>query len=343
LDAIRGNELSVELGVAIGPSHALGPIGIKWAAKMKNLFCKALWFSRKTRLWIAPIFTLCIAFGQESSLASNDPANTTGSMQPVSAIDVGSPTSRLLPDLPPLPSGKSTAIGGEIKELDRVRDELHLQVPGSHEMKIAFDVRTKAFRDGKPCPVRELRVGDHVSVETMLDGSTVFARSIHSLTRALEGQVQGQVIQYNPAHAELLLRDSVSSMPFKLHLLPGTDIARSSGNGRFSTTDLAPGTLITADFLAGGKGSVKRIVILATPGSSFAFQGKIDFLDVHSGKLVIIDPRDEKRYEITFDEARLPDVARLHEGSEVSIQAHFDGTSYEAFQIVALRPPADAP
>ena len=50
-------------------------------------------------------------------------------------------------------------------------------------------------------PLRDLRPGDHVSVETVLDGTTVFARSIHMLSGSPEGECQGQVMSYDPARA----------------------------------------------------------------------------------------------------------------------------------------------
>ena len=89
-----------------------------------------------------------------------------------------------LPALPSAPQGVSTILGGAITNIDRVRDELTLKVFGQKPTKILFDERTQAFRDGKKIPLRDLTPADHASVQTMLDGTSVFAISIHVLSRS---------------------------------------------------------------------------------------------------------------------------------------------------------------
>jgi hypothetical protein len=296
------------------------------------LFMKALPFKDLEKpLWMLPMLLICAAFGQATSLASSDAA---GSL-PTAPTVVSSQQSSVkpLPDLPVMPSGKSTVVGGEIKQLDRVRDQIVLRVFGGHDVKIAFDVRTQMYRDGKLCQVKDLHPGDHISVETMLDGSTVFARSVHGLTHAPEGEMEGQIIQFDRGRGELLLRDSLSSTPVKLKVPADTPIVGIGQAATASVGELGPGTLVAADFQAGGGGVVKHISILAAPGSSFVFSGKIAFLDVHSGRLAIIDPRDQKRYDVTFDQSRLPVVATLREGNDVTVSANFDGRLYVASQI----------
>jgi hypothetical protein len=92
---------------------------------------------------------------------------------------------------------KSTVIGGAIQNIDPVRDQFTLKVFGGKPMKILFDERTQVYRDGKKTPLRELRPDDHASVETVLDGTKVFALSVHMLSQLPEGERQGQVIDYN--------------------------------------------------------------------------------------------------------------------------------------------------
>jgi hypothetical protein len=159
-------------------------------------------------LWLFPALLICGAFGQATSLASSD---TTGSLPPTpTVVSSQSSASKPLPDLPNMPKGKSTVVGGEIKQLDRVRDQIVMRVFGGHDMRIAFDVRTEIFRDGKQCSIRDLQVGDHISAETMLDGNIVFARSIHNLSAAPDGQVQGQIVEFDEHHNQLLVRDALS-------------------------------------------------------------------------------------------------------------------------------------
>ncbi len=51
--------------------------------------------------------------------------------------------------LPAPPAGKPTVIGGIIRSVDPVRDQMSLRVFGGKPMKMLFDVRTQVFRDGK--------------------------------------------------------------------------------------------------------------------------------------------------------------------------------------------------
>jgi len=96
-----------------------------------------------------------------------------------------------LPALPPVPRGESTIIGGEIQNIDLVRDELTLRVYGQRPMKILFDERTQVYLDGKKIPLHDLGSGDHASVQTVLDGTSVFALSIHMLSRLPRKRLQG--------------------------------------------------------------------------------------------------------------------------------------------------------
>jgi len=234
-----------------------------------------------------------------------------------------------LPDLPALPKGKSTVIGGAIREVDGVRDQLTLSIFGGHAMKVLYDERTQVYRDGVKASLRDLRAGDHVSVETMLDGTTVFARSIHMLSHSPDGECQGQVVSYDRSNGELMVRDSLSPEPIKLHVSSATTISRQ---GQESSGDLIAGTLISIHFQANSAGQnvADKIAVLASPGSAFVFSGNVIFLDLHTGLLSLVDPRDDKHYEISFDPARLRLSRDVHEGTAVTVTASFDGARYSA-------------
>ncbi len=251
---------------------------------------------------------------------------------------LGGPTG-FLPDLPAMPRGKSTVIGGSIRQVDGVRDQLTLNIFGGHRMKVLFDERTQVYRDGQKTSLRDLREGDHVSVETMLDGTTVFARSIHMLSNLPEGECQGQVVSYDRGKGELMVRDLLSPAPIKLHVSSATTIV---GQGQaVSTGDLIAGTLISIHFQADSTGQnvASKIAVLATPGSAFVFSGNVVFLDLHRGLLALVDPRDDKRYEISFDPDRFTISRDVHEGTPVTVTANFDGTRYAA-SAVTVNPPA---
>jgi hypothetical protein len=244
-----------------------------------------------------------------------------------------------LATLPPAPKGKSTILGGEIQSVDPVRDQFTLKVFGQRPVKILFDERTQVFLDGKSVRLRDLRSHDHVSVQTVLDGTDVFALSIHMLSRSPEGEYQGHVLNYNPETRELTVSAVISREPIKLLLPMNTPFVRE-GHATFSSanagpSDLVKGALISVKFESDshGRGVATQIAILATPGSAFVFNGNLSSLDMHSGLLVLVDPRDEKTYEIFFDSSRFPTSQNLHPGDHVMVTASFDGTRYVASAI----------
>jgi cold shock CspA family protein len=246
-----------------------------------------------------------------------------------------------------MPEGKSTVIGGTLSGVNPVLDQLTLKVFGGRPMKILFDERTLVYRDGAKMSLRDLHNNDHASVETMLDGTTVFARSIRMLSKSPEGEAQGQVMDFNPATHELTINDSLSQQPLKLQVLDTTVFRReeqahvadgSSANTSQSaaaSSDLAKGTLISIQFHSDNKGQgvAQAIVILATPGSQFKFGGTLSFLDLRLNRLVVVDSSDDKSYEVFFDSARLPQIKELHEGANVEVTAEFDGKRYIANSI----------
>src|SRR5579863_4210552 len=114
----------------------------------------------------------------------------------LSASEAGNP--RLdAAGVPPLPRGKTTIFGGKIRSIDPVRDQLTLDVFGERPMRILFDERTAVFQDGKRIPLRNFGPAAHASVETTLDGTKLFAVSVHVLSETPDGQYQGRVLGYN--------------------------------------------------------------------------------------------------------------------------------------------------
>jgi hypothetical protein len=240
--------------------------------------------------------------------------------------------------LPAAPSGKSTVIGGVIRNVDPVRDQFTLAVFGGRPMKVLFDARTRLYRDGVKIGPGDLQPNEHASVETVLDGTDVFAVSIRMLSHSPEGQCQGQVLHYNPATHELTVSSALSREPIKLLVPAGTPVLRqeqdASSPGR-NSSELAVGALISARFNGDnqGRGIASQITILATPGSTFVFNGNVSFLDFHSGLLVIADARDDRTYRISFNPARFPSSRSLHQGDHVSVTTNFDGERYVASSI----------
>ena len=258
---------------------------------------------------------------------------------PASEAKSAASTPVSLPEQPTAPlKGKPTIIGGTVTKLDLVRDELTVRVFGSKQtMKILFDPRTHIFRDGTPVALHDLRNEDHVSVETRLDGSDVFAQSIHVFGHATTGECTGQVLSYDPTRGEIIIRDALASQSVKLRVSSSTPVSGTEKGPAYSAADLKEGDLVTAKFSSDerGKDVARQLIIQAVPGSSFTFSGSVAYLDVHSGVLVLTDPRDKKTYEISFDQNRTPVGQQVHEGSDVTVDARFDGSHYRATAITA--------
>jgi hypothetical protein len=265
------------------------------------------------------------------------PANAAAAGTDAAAADT---VASFLPPLPAVPRGKTTVIGGVIRNVDPVRDQLTLNVyGGGRPMKILFDERTQFYRDGVKTPLDDMRPDDHASVETTLDGDNVFAVSVHMLSRSPQGECQGQVLAFDPRNGEVTVRNKLSGEPIKLRVEPRTTIARM-GQPAFAssvtgTSDLMRGALISVKFEAdnAGGGIADQIAILATPGSGFYFSGNVTFLDMHAGLIGLTDPRDQSNYTVAFDPARFPVSRELREGSRVSVTASFDGTRYVASKL----------
>ncbi|MGA9980608.1 MAG: DUF5666 domain-containing protein [Candidatus Sulfotelmatobacter sp.] len=297
------------------------------------------------RLFLALAILSSVALAQLSTSAGSKSAQDQGTASSASGL-IGA--SARASGLPPAPNGKSTVIGGAIRGVDRVRDQFTLDVFGGRAWKILFDERTQIYRDGVKGSIRDLRAGDHVSVETVLDGTTVFARSIRMLSVLPEGDCQGQVTDYDPADHELTVRDAQLRQLVKFRVPDGTAFVRqgqaASSAAEAGPADLVAGTLISVKFQSDNKGHgvASQVAILATPGTAFVFVGNVVSLDLHSGLLVVVDPRDDKRYDVFFDSARFPISRDLHEGADVMVTAEFDGARYVA-NAITIRPAAVVP
>jgi len=241
--------------------------------------------------------------------------------------------------LPTLPKGKSTVIGGRIRNVDPVRDQFILQVVGGQAITVLFDERTQLYRDGERISLLDLRTDDHGSVETVLDGTKIFAIRIHMLSQLPEGELQGLVLRYDQQTSEVTVNVSASQKPITFRIPAGTPMKRVGQaalvgkEGELS--DLVPGSLVDLKFKGGSKGQgvVSHLDIVAVPGSTFIFSGDVSFLDLHAGRFAIVDPRDDKTYEISFEPSRFPISNQLHVGSALRVTTHFDGSRYLASEI----------
>lgn len=277
-----------------------------------------------------------------SCLAASDPNRANGAPAAATAAPASDTTTSVttvpsyLPAMPAAPQGKSTVVGGVIRDVDPLQDALSLKVYGGHPMNILFDQRTKVYRDGVLAPLSDLHPQEHASVETVLDGDSIFALSVHMLSQSPAGNCQGQVMGFDPRDGDLTVQNSLTGQPLHLRVPANTTIERV-GQPSFSASspgasDLMHGALLSIQFQADNQGGAvaNHIAILATPGAAFQFAGDVTYLDMHAADIAIHDSQDQKSYTIYFDPERFPQSGQLHVGSHVIMNASFNGQHYVA-------------
>lgn len=278
---------------------------------------------------LAGVLLSSLVYGQK---VTSDPSSAVTESRP-DTQDLPANAGRTAP--PALPKGKASLMGGTIRNLDQLRDQLTLQVFGGRRVRVLFDARTLVDRDGKPVLTRDLKPGERVYLETVLENTDIFARRIHVVSKNPEGQANGQIVDYAPEKGELTIRDALSSKPVKMRLSAKSVVLHEGRT--VPVSELQEGALVSAEFLPSGGGGepvVIRISIIAKPGASFTFSGRVVHLDLHTGLLVLLDPRDGKNYEISFDPALVGRQDELREGVDVTANATFDGSRYTARSIV---------
>jgi hypothetical protein len=250
--------------------------------------------------------------------------DTTADNTPDTFVDPAS----LLPDPPALPRANASLIGGTVEKLDRVRDRLTVRVFGGGKMTFAFDPRTHIYLGSASAAASDLHQGDRISVDTQLDGSLVFARTIRIHSKIPAGESHGAVVSYRGD--ELVLRDLLSPRPLKIRLTSDTRIVKD--DHQTSAADLVPGTLVAVKFgpQKNGSDTASEVSVLAVPGASFAFSGRITALDLRLGLLILTSSTDRKTYEVYFDPSVSGFDANLREGDDVIVVTRFDGDRYMA-------------
>lgn len=272
-----------------------------------------------------------------SSMAPINPAANIGtetSMKAAQNGDANVDPNSLLPNPPAMPKGKATLIGGTISNMDRVRDQITVKPFGGHDMKILFDGRTQILLDGNKATSVDIKPGSKVYVDTVLDGSTIFAKNIRVVSKGAFGQSRGQIVEFDRARSEMTLNDGLNPESFRVKIIPGTKVI--ADGHETSTNALRTGTLVAIEFSPSEDGAVsaRQISILAQPGTTFTFIGKVMFLDLHKGMMSIVDPRDKKNYDVYFNPSSVRINGDLQLDSDVTVNAAFDGTRYATSSIM---------
>jgi hypothetical protein len=235
-------------------------------------------------------------------------------------------------DPAPMPRTTTTLVGGTITGVDRMRNRLTLHVFGGNRWTVNFDERTHIFHNGRETTQMALKKGERVYVDTQLDNNKhdIFARNIRVGVAELPADADGQIIAIDTKHNELTLRDTLNSVPVRFAVDPETRI--SNGQTPAAFKDVKPGTLVHVRFAASSpnRGLAREVSIIAVPGSTFTFSGKVTFLDLHRGLLAVQNSTDDKNYEIHFAPAAVSDRSNLGVGRDVLVRATFEGARYMA-------------
>jgi hypothetical protein len=232
-------------------------------------------------------------------------------------------------DLPPLPPGKLTLIGGTVSKIDPISDRLELRDFGGGKTSVIFDMRTKILRNGAPAAAKDIQPGNRVYVDTMLKGDQIFAKTIRLDTSANQGDARGQVVAVDTGRGILKLREEVAPEPFQFRLTPQTSVTINGRAAKLS--EVLPGALVTINFAGGGNGSTAReIHVLANPGENFTFVGKITFLDLRLKRFAVANQTDGETYDISLDQLSPAQIRGLRVGFDAVVKAVFNGKSYEA-------------
>ena len=231
--------------------------------------------------------------------------------------------------VPPLPKSVTTLVGGTVAGIDGVHNRLGLKIFGGGRWTVAFDERTHFYRDGTEITFEKIRKGDRVYVDTMLDNHRIFARNVHVVTHTGAADAAGQVTAFN--NGQITLRDDLSSQPMQFSVDGGTRVMR---NGvALSIRDLRPGSIVNVQFSSDGlnRGTAREITILASPGQTFTFAGRVMNLDLRNNQIAVQNDVDQKTYDLALERDRLPQNLTI--GSEVTVAAVFDGKQYKASSI----------
>jgi len=237
--------------------------------------------------------------------------------------------STLLPDLPPVPKTKATLVGGTIERVDAVRDRVTVRLFGGGEQNVLFDPRTQVLRGNQAATVADLRQGERIYLDTILDGDTVFARTIRLAGQHAIGSSQGVILECRLNRGELTFRDTLSPKPVQIRVNASTKVTQ--GNRAASLGILKPGSLVSVTFNSegGARDLAREISILAQPGTHYIFSGQVVHIDMRSGLVVLTSSADHKTYEVYLPSSMNPDE-NLQVGAMVTLETNFDGQRYVA-------------
>jgi hypothetical protein len=227
----------------------------------------------------------------------------------------------------PFEQSKLSLIGGRVKSIDQVRDHMTVRVYGAGNMQVQFDQRTHFFRAGKETTQMTVKPGDRVYLDTQLFEDKVFARNVHVVTGTSPADANGQIVSYNYRNGNMVVRDPIAGGTVTFRVVEQTRIR--NGDAVAHESALVPGALIALRFTPQSRkaGTADEVRIIAEPGASFTYFGRLMHLDLSSGLLAIENQADGKVYDVHLDPS-FPVPDNLTIGSQVTVVAIFEGKQY---------------
>lgn len=285
---------------------------------------------------IVMLMLVTLAAGQQKPkgnppAAKQNPAPSAGAPASPEVTDVNDP----LFGVPPLPKGDTSLLGGTVQKIDRIRNHVTVKPFGdSKSMTVSFDERTHIYRDTTEVTERGIQRGDRVYVDTMQDEGRLFARNIRVVTHLTPADARGQIMTYDAQNGMMTVQDELSSLPVSFRITGDTTV---KGAGANTAADLVPGALVAVSFSPDQRqlGVARQVSVLAVPGTSFTFIGKVRHLDLRTGMLVVENQTDNKSYELHFEPGVVGDNVMV--GSDVTVSALFNGNGYQAKSVESSR------
>jgi hypothetical protein len=249
------------------------------------------------------------------------------------SIEVIPSEERGFPDLPNLPKGPASLIGGTVRTVDPIRDRMVVRAFGGRDISIDYDVRTNVLRGAARADLREVRPGTRVYADTILNDGRIFAKTLRIEGGSVLGETRGQVLSFDSARGLLKVRDIISAQPLTLRLTSRTAIR--SGDQPAPAGDLVSGTLVEISFqgVSDGPSVAEKIDVMARPGSTFVFAGRIAVVDLRDSHLTLYEQSGQNTFEVGLRSLPASERLSLKQGAEVIVHARFDGQRYEAQSI----------
>ena len=272
----------------------------------------------------ALILSTAVARAQSAQPAASTPSSSSISeAQSGSAADIF-PGANL--------DGRVSLLRGTLKRMDPVRNQLVLHTFGGGDLHIWFDPRTKLVAESGNSRWSALTVGQILSIDAVSHQGKLFARSVRT-EQATSSEMSGQIVSYDATRSRLTLRDRMSPQQFSLKVLPSTVV--TNGTQPSSMQGLQQGMLVHVWFTASDR-SASHIEILAQPGNTYVFQGRVIALDLRSRMLSLSNDTDQSVRELSFAGLDDRNVSSLKEGIQVNIQARFDGDHYNILSVTPV-------